>query len=158
MRAVLDASVLVASLLRTHKEGPWVRSIVATHQQAAPELVLVEACNVLRRLEQARSVSHFEATLGFRTLLRFDLKLSQFAPFAQRIWMLRANLTSHDVWYVAVAEELDCALCTFDRRLSRAPGRFCEIITPSSEVPELVAHQSADGTGNQSLIPGHLFS
>lgn len=149
MRAVVDASVLVASLLPTDQEGPWARSIVATHQLAGPELVLVEACNVLRRLEQARSVSRLEARLGFRTLLRFDLKLFQFAPFAKRIWTLRANLTSHDAWYVAVAEELDCPLCTLDRKLSRAPGPYCEIVTPSSEFPELAVHQSADGTGDQ---------
>lgn len=149
MRAVVDASVLVASLLPTDKEGPWARSVVSRYQLAAPEHVLVEACNVLRRLEQAGSVSRLEATLGFRTLLRFDLKLFQFAPFAKRIWTLRANLTSHDAWYVAVAEELDCPLYTLDRRLSRAPGPFCEIITPSSELPELLVHQSADTAGDQ---------
>ena len=37
-------------------------------------------------------------------LLQLDLTLFPFAPFAERVWLLRDNLTSYDAWYVALAE------------------------------------------------------
>ena len=58
------------------------------------------------------------------------MELFPFAPFAERVWALRENLTSYDAWYVALAEVLDCPLVTLDRRLSRASGPVCEIIAP----------------------------
>ena len=58
------------------------------------------------------------------------MELFPFAPFAERVWALRENLTSYDAWYVALAEALDCPLVTLDRRLSRANGPICEIIAP----------------------------
>ena len=97
---------------------------------AAPELALVEASNILRRLEQAGEISRLEATSAHRDLLRLDLELFPFAPFAERVWTLRSNLTSYDAWYVALAEGLDCPLVTLDRKLSRASGALCEIIVP----------------------------
>ena len=51
-------------------------------------------------------------------------------PHAERVWALRHNLTAYDAWYVAVAEALDCPLATLDRRLSRASGPACEVLTP----------------------------
>ena len=44
-----------------------------------------------------------------------------------RIWELRDNLSACDASYVALAEQLGCALLTADRRLSRAPGIGCPI-------------------------------
>ena len=43
---------------------------------------------------------------------------------------MRDNLTGYDAWYVALAEALDCPIVTLDRRLSRANGPTCDIITP----------------------------
>ena len=60
------------------------------------------------------------------------MELFPFAPFAERVWALRENLTSYDAWYVALAEALDCPLVTLDRKLSRASGPICEIIAPPS--------------------------
>jgi predicted nucleic acid-binding protein len=58
------------------------------------------------------------------------MELFPFAPFAERVWALRENLTSYDAWYVALAEALDCPLATLDRKLSRAGRPICEIIAP----------------------------
>ena len=66
-------------------------------------------------------------------MLRLDATLfpfAPFAPFAERVWVLRANLTSYDAWYVALAEALDCPFATLDRKLGRAHGPRCEIILP----------------------------
>jgi len=97
---------------------------------AAPELALVETSNVLRRLELSGSVSRLEATAAHRDLLRLKLDVYPFAPFADRVWELRSNLTSYDAWYVALAEALDWPLLTLDRRMSRANAPRCKVLVP----------------------------
>lgn len=146
MRAVVDSSVLVASLVTVEREAQWARSIVAGHQMAAPEHALVEASNVLRRMELAGTISRLEATSDFNTLSRMKLELFPFAPFAKRVWELRGNLTCYDAWFVALAEGLGCPLFTLDARLARARGPSCEIITPPSAAPELPVHQFTTGS------------
>lgn len=130
MTVVVDASVLVAALVDSGREGVWAESAMGEGSLASPELALAEVSNILRRLERIRELSRLEANSAQRDLLRLDLELFPFAPFADRVWALRRNLTSYDAWYVALAEALDCPLVTLDRRLSRASGPVCEIITP----------------------------
>ena len=96
-----------------------------------PELVLVESSNIIRRLELAGNVTDSVAAVTHRNLVRLDVRLYPFAPFADRVWELRHNLTSYDAWYVAIAEMLDCPLITLDQRLSRSTGPTCEFITPA---------------------------
>ncbi len=127
---VVDASALVAVLVDSGREGKWVESAVAEGSLAGPELVLAEASNILRRLERAGEISRLEANSAHRDLLRLDLELFPFSPFADRVWALRSNLTSYDAWYVALAEALDCPLVTIDRKLSHASVPTCEIIVP----------------------------
>ena len=124
MTVVVDASVLVAD---SGAEGAWAESMVAEGPLASPELALVEASNILRRLEQAGQLSSLEAASAHGDLLQFDMELF---PFADRVWALRHNLTCYDAWYVALAEALNCPLLTLDRRLSRANGPTCNIVTP----------------------------
>ena len=130
MTAVVDASLLVAALVDSGREGKWAESVIASGSLVGPELVLVEASNILRRLEGAGKISRLEATSAHRDLLRLDIELFPFTPFADRIWALRNNLTSYDAWYVALAEALDCPLVTIDRKLTRASGPRCEILFP----------------------------
>ena len=130
MTVVADASVLVAVLVDSGREGKWSEDVVAERSLAGPELALAEASNILRRLEQARKISRLEANSAHRDLLRLDLELFPFAPFADRVWALRNNLSSYDAWYVALAEVLNCPLVTIDRKLSRASGPRCEILVP----------------------------
>ena len=111
MAVVVDASVLVAVLVDSGREGKWAESAVAEGSLASPELVLAEASNILRRLEQAGKISRLGANSAHGDLLRLDLELFPFAPFAGRVWALRNNLTSYDAWYVALAEVLDCRYC-----------------------------------------------
>ena len=136
MTVVVDSSVLVESLVGVRSEGEWAESALAAGARAAPELALAEATNVLRRLELAGDISRLEATSAHRDLLRLDLELFPFAPYAERIWALRGNLTSYDAWYVALAEALDCPLMTLDRRLGRASGPTCEITVPPWPEPQ----------------------
>ena len=130
MTVVVDSSVLVAALVDSGDEGQWAESVLADGPLAGPELALAESSNVLRRLERAGRISRLEATSAHRDLLRLDIDLYRFAPFAERVWALRGNLTSYDAWYVALAEALDCLFVTLDRKLSRAAGPTCEVIAP----------------------------
>lgn len=131
MTVVIDASVLAAALVDVGNEGRWAESVVATGSIAAPELVLAETTNVLRRLERTKDISPFEANSAQRDLMRLDVELFPYGPFADRIWTLRGNLSSYDAWYVALAEALNCSLATMDRKLSRASGTACEFLMPS---------------------------
>ena len=128
MTVVLDASVLVAALTDAGPDGTWSESVIAAGSLAAPMLILVEAANVLRRLERANDITSLEAGSAYRDTLRLDLEFFPYEPFAARIWELRQNLSSYDAWYVALAEQLRCPLATLDARLSRASGPTCEIL------------------------------
>lgn len=130
MSAVVDASVLVAALVDADQDGHWAEEAVSQGQLAAPEMVMAETTNILRRLELSGQVSRLEATASFRDLLRLDIELYPFTPLAERIWELRANVTSYDAWYVALAEALHNPLLTLDRKLSKASGIHCEVILP----------------------------
>jgi len=127
---VVDASVLVSALIDTGSEGRWAESLIVSEAIVAPELAMVETTNILRRLELAKVVSSLEAKLAHRDLVRLDIQLFPFSPFAGRIWALRNNMTSYDAWYVALAEALDCSLATLDQKLTRATGSECTFVTP----------------------------
>ena len=130
---VVDASLMVAALVDSGPDGRWAEDVVARHALAAPELVLVETSNILRRLERAGEISNLEATTAQRDLMQLELELFPFTPVADRVWALRENLTSCDAWYVALAEALECPLVTLDRKLGRATGPSCEVVTAPRE-------------------------
>ena len=127
---MVDGSVLVAATADAGSEGRWAEELLAEGDVVAPHLVLVEATNVLRRLERAKQLTRLEATAAQRDLLGLDILLLPFEPFAERVWELRRTITSCDAWYVAVAEALDLPLATLDRRLSRASGPSCRFRLP----------------------------
>ena len=130
MTLVVDASALVAALAESRPEGRWAESAIAADDLAAPDFVLVEATSALRRLEVSGELSRSQADASRRDVLRVNLQLFRFAPFADRVWELRHNITSYDAAYVALAEWLGCPVVTLDRRLSLASGPRCEILTP----------------------------
>ena len=85
MTRVVDASVLVAALVDSGHGGQWAEAALAEGPLAGPELALVEASNILRRLEHTGEISRLEATSAHRDLLRLALELFPFAPFAERV-------------------------------------------------------------------------
>jgi predicted nucleic acid-binding protein len=132
LSVVVDASVLVKALLNTGPDGEWAEAIVAGDSLHAPDLVLAEATNVLRRLELAKAITTAEANAAHEDLMQLNIELFSFEPFAERAWELRHNLTSYDAWYVALAEALRVPLATFDERLAKAKGTGCRFVTPRS--------------------------
>jgi len=103
---------------------------LAGGELVAPHLALVESANILRRLERSGKTTRFEATAALHELLRLDLDLMPFEPFAERVWELRGSVTSYDAWYIAIAKGLHQPLATLDRRLSRASGPTCQFGCP----------------------------
>ncbi len=67
MSAVIDSSVIVASLLDSGPEGQWAESVIAEAPLAAPELALAEAGNILRRLESSSQIIAVEASIAYAT-------------------------------------------------------------------------------------------
>ena len=102
--------MLVAALVDSGREGKWAESAVAEGPLASPELALAEASNILRRLEQAGEISRLEANSAQRDLLRLDMDLFPFAPFADRA--------------MGIAEQPDQL-----RRLVRGAGRGARLPT-----------------------------
>ena len=130
MSAIVDASALVAALIDSGPHGEWAEGILAAGSLNAPELALVEATNILRRLERAKEITTPEANAAYEDLMQLNIELFSFYPFADRVWELRHNVTSYDAWYVAVAEALRLPLATLDARLSKAKGPSCDFLTP----------------------------
>jgi predicted nucleic acid-binding protein len=127
---VVDASVIVAALVDSGRDGSWAEDILSGGHLAAPELAILESLNILRRLEAAGQLTELEAAAARQDLHDLDLELAPVRPLEERIWALRRNLTAYDACYVAVAEALDEPLATLDRRLAAAPGLKCTVVTP----------------------------
>ena len=130
MSVVLDASVLVAALVDSGSAGSWAEQVLSQGDLFAPELLPAEAVNTLRRLEQAREITTAEANAAEEEIGVLPLTLFPFAPFAERVWALRHNMTSYDGWYAAMAEALGMPLATLDRRLARTAGLCCSFLLP----------------------------
>lgn len=130
MSVVVDASVLVALVSDAGRIGQWAERFLPGEYLVAPDLALVEATNILRRLELAGKLERLEAATAASDLIALDIELLPFAPFADRVWELRDNVTSYDALYVAIAECLDMPLATLDRKLADAPGPHCRFLLP----------------------------
>jgi predicted nucleic acid-binding protein len=119
---VADASAALAALLNA---GPARRSL-ALEQLHVPHLIDSEIANGLRRMVSSREIT---ADAGWGALdgwRRLGIVRYPVAGMLDRIWQLRDNLSAY-ASYVALAELLDCALVTIDRRLSRAVGIRCPV-------------------------------
>ena len=130
MSLVVDAGFIVAALVDGGADGRWAEELLAGTDLAAPHLMPVEAANILRRAALAGDISNDTAALAHADLLELTVTLFPYAPFAQRVWALRGNVTAYDAWYVALAETLEADLATVDHRLSRASGCRCVFLTP----------------------------
>jgi predicted nucleic acid-binding protein len=120
---VLDASAVVELLLDT-VTGRRVAMLIedAALGLHAPHLLDVEVVSVLRRFVRDGSLDEEEAQAAIGDLLALDLERHSHEALLERAWDLRANVTTYDAVYVALAEALDATLLTCDRRLARAPG------------------------------------
>lgn len=132
MTTVIDASVVVAMLTDEGAAGTWAEGVTEGAHPIAPQLLLAEVANALRRVVRLGTVTRDAATLAHYEATELPVELFPYEPFAERVWALRENLTPYDAWYVALAEALDAPLATLDERLAQAPGPRCRFLTPSA--------------------------
>jgi predicted nucleic acid-binding protein len=129
-RLVCDASAVVTALLDSGATGTWMASRFVGAALFAPALMQFECSNIIRRHEMSGLISADYAAQAHLDLLELAVELWPYEALAERIWQLRANLTSYDAGYVALAETIDAPLVTLDRRIRRAPGISCTVDTP----------------------------
>lgn len=129
-RVVCDASALVALLLDAGPDGRWATAALTGAELIAPALAPFEVANIVRRQELAGRVSADQAAQAHADLLQLTVELWPYELVALRAWELRANLSSYDASYAALAELTAATLVTLDRRIARAPGLRCAVSTP----------------------------
>jgi predicted nucleic acid-binding protein len=129
---VCDASALVALLVDDGEAGTWVTRRLSDKDLLAPHLVAFETANILRRLELASLLSIDQAAQAHADLLDLAIELWPYDLLAGRSRQLRANLTTYDASYVALAEAADVPLVTLDHRIARAPDVRCAVLSPPS--------------------------
>lgn len=124
---VVDASVVVTALADDGPDGDRTRDRLRGERMAAPQVIDLEVVSAWRRLTSSGHLDDRRARLAIIDLLALRLQRVPHAPLLRRCWELRANLTTYDAAYVALAEALDTPLLTADRRLADAPGSRCPI-------------------------------
>ena len=127
---VCDSSALVALLIDAGPAGTWAATQLSDAAILGPDLAAYETANILRRHELAGLLAPDSAAQAHQDLLNLPIEWWPYEVLAPRAWTLRANLSVYDASYVALAELTGSSLCTLDRRLTRAPGLRCDVLTP----------------------------
>lgn len=92
-----------------------------------PHLFEVEVLHVLRRFTLDGTIPERRGLRAVRLLSQMRLTRYSHAPFTERIWELKHNVSSYDASYVALAEALAAPIVTTDGRLAKAPGHSARI-------------------------------
>jgi predicted nucleic acid-binding protein len=126
---VVDASVVVALLTDAGPAGRWAAALLRGPELVAPGHMPFEVANALRRGALQGTFDWATSGERYRRLNNLAVGLIPLAVISARTWELAPNLSIYDVAYVALAELLDAPLVTLDKRLARAPGIRCEVVT-----------------------------
>lgn len=125
---MLDASAYAEALTAATPVGATARRMLAEPVRwQAPAIFPAEVMSALRGLVLGGHLEEHRANRARWRLAQTRVLLHEFAPYAERVWELRENLTVYDGWYVAVAEALEATLVTTDSRLASASGVRCEV-------------------------------
>lgn len=124
---VVDASILVTALADDGPDGERTRRRLGGERLAAPHLIDVEVVSAWRRLAAAGHLGERRAGFARADLRTLPIMRVPHAPLLERCWELRANLTTYDAAYVALAELMDAPLLTADVKLAATPGPTCTI-------------------------------
>ncbi len=104
----------------------------------APDLLLLEVANTLRRLTTAGHLPQSVAGRLVAQLPELAIATVGSAVLLSGAWALRQNMTVYDASYAALARELSCPLITSDAKLARA-CRSADIRAFVIDDPELDA-------------------
>lgn len=123
---VLDASAVVAVIASGGELGDRIAARLADATLLAPHLLPTEVDSALRGLERGRRISTAQADAARDLFAQFPIDLWPWHLLSTRAWQLRANATSYDAGYLALAELTNATLVTCDARLqsiSRSSAR-----------------------------------
>lgn len=125
---MVDASILTVFYVSDDpRRGTVTSRLAAGDAWFAPAHIDAEVASALRRLARTSRAVERAAPRALAHLAAFPLRRMPIAPLLKRVWQLRANVTAYDAAYVALAEQLDCALVTGDAKLAAASGPRCAI-------------------------------
>ncbi|MGB8859091.1 MAG: type II toxin-antitoxin system VapC family toxin [Ilumatobacteraceae bacterium] len=125
---VIDASIMANAVGDDGQAGRVARAkLFASAEASAPDLVDVETVSVLRKRWLAGDLTARRFRSAIEDLLALPLIRVPTGPLMLRAYELRANVTTYDAAYVALAEGLACTLITADARLAKAPGIRCTV-------------------------------
>lgn len=115
---VIDASAMVEFLVGKDRTVVEELGAAMSAPLCAPHLLDFEVMSVLRALTGGGKLSSDSASRACADHFSFAITRYMAHPLASRIWDLRHNYTSYDASYIALAEALDVALVTCDRKLA----------------------------------------
>ena len=124
--AVVDASVLTVFYVSDDpRRAAASTRLVCGDALFAPAHLDAEVVSALRGLARVSRTVDRAVPRALTHLAGFPLRRMPLAPLLERMWQLRANVTAYDAAYVALAEQLHCALITCDAKLASATGPRC---------------------------------
>ncbi len=124
---VVDASAVLAVLLRTDAAAAVEARLFGGDTLHAPHLLDLEVAQVVRRWEAAGELTAERGGEALADLAALRLERYAHEPFLGRIWQLRSNATAYDACYLALAEALGAPLLTCDTRLAGVPGHGARV-------------------------------
>jgi predicted nucleic acid-binding protein len=120
---VVDASAALAALLNAGA----ARRALGGEQLHVPHLIDAEVASGLRRQVASAQIGPDAGWTALDVWRHLGMVRYPVFGILDRVWQLRDHLSAYDATYVALAEQLGCALLTADQRLARAPGLRCPI-------------------------------
>ena len=124
---VLDASVAIELFARDRIADRALRRRVLTGRAAAPELLDLEVCNVLRRLVRRGELDQGNAAEALRDMREAPVLRVGHRQLIDRVWELRGHVSAYDAAYLALAELFAVPLLTCDERFGRAHGHDARV-------------------------------
>jgi predicted nucleic acid-binding protein len=118
---VIDASALIELLTETSLAAK-IDQAIGDAELLAPDVLNPEVLEGLRGLERGGQLTSKRASLAAEQLIESKIQRIPTTELLLKIWSMRANITSYDACYVALAHTFDCPLLTSDKKLTRAPN------------------------------------
>lgn len=117
---VVDASVVLHALADDGGGGVVARERLGREDGlAAPQLIDLEVASALRAYLRRGRIGRHRAELALTDLGYLDLDRWDHGGLVRRVWALRDSVSAYDAAYLALAEQLGCALLTADARLAK---------------------------------------
>jgi predicted nucleic acid-binding protein len=125
---VIDCSAMIELVAAKTQTGDAIARRVTTAQILyVPNVLDGEVISALLGLIRGQKISEQEADAALSNYRAFPVERQDVLPLWPRLKILRANLSSYDAQYVALAEALNVPLITADARIKRSGAARCEV-------------------------------